>query len=295
MAVASILPGSSRASSHIACTPGRRQRFSSTRPRWTSSTVLAQQRRYVGHGAERHQVEQIRLDERRGPRRNRVLRFQAQEGLRQLEGDADAGQVPEVVGLLVLARVDHGQGRRDLLAAVSVAGNRVVIGDDDVEAERVGVATSAGERMPQSTVMTSPVPQPAMRVRAVVVQTVALVDAVRDVGLDHRSERRERLHEQSSGGHAVGVEVAVDHHPFAGLDAPPDALDSLRHAAQAEGIGAVKAAGQESRPCRPARSRRDCRGSARGAGSGASSERGTHRAFWASCSSALSSAAYLLA
>jgi hypothetical protein len=68
------------------------------------------------------------------------------------------------------------------------------------------------------------------------VQPVAFVNAVGDVRGHVRAQRPKRLDEQRSAGHAVGVEVPVDHNRLAALDRLADAPYRLRHAGQREGV-----------------------------------------------------------
>ena len=90
--------------------------------------------------------------------------------------------------------------------------------------------------MPQSTVTTSFAPIVGDRVERLVVQPVALVDPVRDVGLNPGAKRTERLHEQRGRCHAIRVEIAVHDDLLLRGNGTPDTNHRFVHAKQPEWV-----------------------------------------------------------
>ena len=92
-----------------------------------------------------------------------------------------------MIGLLL--GIDHRQSGRQEVAAVGVELDRVVIGDDHVQAERVSVRHL--DRRADAAVHSNDQPCACRGdpVQRVVVETVAFIHAVGDVGADVRAER----------------------------------------------------------------------------------------------------------
>jgi len=83
------------------------------------------------------------------------------------------------------------------------------------------------------------------------VQAIALLDAVRDVRLDHRAQRAQSLHHQGRRRHTVGVEVAIHGNRLLLTDGLPDACYSLVHIGQVKRVDVQRRALQElARPGR---------------------------------------------
>ena len=113
------------------------------------AAVLVEQGHDVGHGADRDHVE---VRAQRQGQLDAVVATVFEQRVGQLERHAHAGQVGERVAAQ-LGVDDDAVGK--------LPDGLVVVGDDDVEAERAGVSTSAYAPIPQSTVMTRPAPAAA--------------------------------------------------------------------------------------------------------------------------------------
>jgi hypothetical protein len=83
-------------------------------------------------------------------------------------------------------------------------------------------------------------------------QAVALVEPVREVGVDGPAERPEDFEQQGGGGDAVDVVVAEDDDGLAALAGEEQALDGDGHVRQGERVGEVFEPGFEegARGCR---------------------------------------------
>ena len=168
--------------------------------------VLADQRHDVGDGPERRELQQGRLEPGSGGRLEPALG----QRLRHLERDAGAGKLFERVRAVGAVRVDDRNGSREL------GGHVVVIGDDDVQADRVGRrdlgrrrhATVDGDDQPGLLLG-----EDAQDVR---VEAVAVAVAVRDEHLGRRAERQQRPLEDRRSAQTVDVVVAVDDDLLAG-------------------------------------------------------------------------------
>ena len=111
----------------------------------------------------------------------------------------------------------------------------MVVGDDDVQVVFVGrgdlsVGANAAVDCDQQLCLGSD-PQ-----NCIVVEPVAFVDPVRDIGADPSAQRLQCADQQGSRGDAVGVEIPVDAEGLPAAQRLPDALDSDVHVAQQEGV-----------------------------------------------------------
>ena len=119
MAVASTLPGVSFGFFQHRLDAGPARPVELGQAALHQAAILAQQRRQVGHGAQRHQVEQIALFEGRRRGQDRLALLRQQQRLGQLERQAHPGEVPEGVVVGLLLGVDHRQGGRQEVAPSS--------------------------------------------------------------------------------------------------------------------------------------------------------------------------------
>ncbi len=132
--------------------------------------VLPQQRSQVGHGADGHQIEQVRLVP------IGALWHGQSHRLGQLEGDAHPGQHPLRVGGVVALGVDDCHRRRQF------APQAVVVGDDQVQADGAGVGRLDGRADAAVHADDQVNPFAAQRRQGVEVQAIPFVHAVGDVG-----------------------------------------------------------------------------------------------------------------
>ena len=111
----------------------------------------------------------------------------------------------------------------------------MVVGDDDVHAEAVGVrhfldaADAAVDRNQQRGLGGD-------AGDGVQVEAIALIDAVRDVGTHGAAGGLQRHDQQRRRADAVDVKVAVDADRFAAADGAQDALHGRRHVGQLIGV-----------------------------------------------------------
>ncbi len=214
--------------------------------------VFAEQRRDVGHRAEGHEVE-VGEQPLVVPR-VRTGSDESRQGLGELEGDADAGEALEGVGAPGAPGVEHrvggGQDGRGF----------VMVGDDDVDAQGAGLADFGGAR-------NAAIDRDDQRDAGVGVSTdrrhvesVAVVDAVRNVVADVGRVPAQEIHQQRGAGDPVDIVVAPDQ------DAPPlahrerNGVDRVRHAAHPERVVQTRERGVQKGPApHPGRRRRGWR------------------------------------
>ena len=196
--------------------------------------VLAGERDHVRHGRERHVIEEVerqvgRLAERRHQR------------LGELEGDPSATQVLVFGRTGRAARVEHGGGRRQLVA------REVVIGDDDVDpgfprrAHRLHGGNSAVARDDQAGAYASGLPQAGLA------EIVTVPQAMRHERLDLRAYAAQHAGEQRRRALAVHVVVAVHQDRHGGAHGARHELDRALHVEPGEGVGEALEAGPEER------------------------------------------------
>jgi hypothetical protein len=214
--------------------PGRRASLRTVRPRVTSLAVFRQQRGQVGHGADGDQVEQVCFVELGAGGHGLAQR------LGQFVGDADTGEHGVGVGGVGAFGVDNGRCRRQLWPQT------MVVGDDHIQANAVGV-DHFSHRADAAIYSDHQVGGKFFLdfAQGVAVQAIPLVYAVGDVGADlhlGQAEAAQRLGKQDGGGHAVGVEIAIDDDSFISFDGLLQAGDRLVHVGQAKGVGAFQIA-----------------------------------------------------
>ena len=186
--------------------------------------VFARERHDVGHGRERHQVQEMKRQMRRQPQRRH-------ERLRELECDARAAQLLRCGAAVGALRIEH-RGRRGELVA-----GEMVVGDDDLDAGRPGGAyhlhrgdtTVAGDDQPGA--QTARLGEPGRP------EVVAVAQPVRDERVDPAADAREHTGEQRRGTLAVHVVVAVDQDRGTRPDGGDDELDRPRHIGPGVWIG----------------------------------------------------------
>ena len=164
------------------------------------------------------------------------------EGQGQLQRYPHTRQIGEGVGAVGAAGVHHGHGLgQDLFALV-------VVGDDHVHPQGPGVLHLLGGGDAAVHRDNQGDPLAGQGVNGVVVQAVPLFGTVWDVADHLATQRAEKLGEQTGGGDAVHVVVAVDGESLLLPDGPGNALHGLLHVSQEKGVvEQVGAVGQKGR------------------------------------------------
>lgn len=196
-------------------------------PALDQQRVLAGQGHHVRHGAQRHQLEQA-VQEGLVPRRRSGRGVE--QGLGQLEGHPDAGQVG--IGVVAQARMHHRRGRGQALA------QGVVVGNDPVQPE--GPARLHLRHGAHAAVHGDHQGRPPGRRQfadAVQMQAIAVVEAVRDEEPHVGPELVQHAHQQRRGGDAVDVVVAIDADRLVPGQGLADPRHGGGHPLQQEGIG----------------------------------------------------------
>ena len=194
--------------------------------------VLALERHHVGHGGERHQVEQIvgqihREIERRHQR------------LHQLEGDAGAAEPGEPGDVVRPLRVHHRDGGWQLGAG------EVVIGDHHADARGARLPHRLHRRDAAVAGDDQRGAGRAGRVEAGRSEVVAVAQTVGDERHDVRPGGAEGAGEHRGGALAVHVVVAVHQDGAAGAHGSGDGVHRFCHAGEDEGIGEIAERGTE--------------------------------------------------
>jgi len=159
-----------------------------------------------------------------------------------LQGHAHPCQTLEGVGTVGMVGVHHRHGGgQDLLAGV-------VVGDDHLDAlfSGIGHLVHGGDAAVHRDDEGDPLGGEV--VDGLVVEAVALLQPVGDVGQDSAPFGAEELRQQTGGGDAVHVVVAVDRHEFFILNCPADARHRLVHVPQEHGVVGDAAVGIEQSP-----------------------------------------------
>ena len=110
-----------------------------------------------------------------------------------------------------------------------------MVGNDQVQADGAGVGRFDGRADAAVNADDQIDPLAAQRRQRVEVQAVALIHPVGDVRHDQAAlvgHRPQRLGQQNGGGHAVGVEVAIDGDGLAGAQGADDAIRGAVHVGQ---------------------------------------------------------------
>ena len=164
------------------------------------------------------------------------------EGQGQLQRYPHTRQIGEGVGAVGAAGVHHRHGLgQDLFALV-------VVGDDHVHPQGPGVLHLLGGGDAAVHRDNQGDPLAGQGVNGVVVQAVPLFGTVWDVADHLATQRAEKLGEQTGGGDAVHVVVAVDGDGLLLPDGPGNALHGLLHIPQEKGVvEQVGAMGQKGR------------------------------------------------
>ena len=191
--------------------------------------VLVDERDDVGDGAEGGEGKQVEEDGADLGADAISPGSQRRDAPGEFEGDARAAELAEGVGGLAVdadARVDDGVGVGErAVSGFTLAGDVVVVGDDQVEAELVG---GLGLIEGRDATVHADDEAGAFVVEATeggAVEAVALFEAVGDVGAEvgFGLDRADGVVEDAGGGDAVDVVVAVDSDLLAGSDGFKDA------------------------------------------------------------------------
>ncbi len=186
--------------------------------------VLLHQRDHVRDGADCHEVGV------RAQRQRQVDELVAgifQERVRQLEGHADAGEV--AAGIRAELGRDDGAGGQ-------VALELVVVGDDDVHPERLGLGHLCASVDPAVDRDQELDPGGGQLVHRRRRDAVAVAEAVGQPPAHVRAQVAEDADQQERGRDAVGVVVTVHGDGLAALQRLVDAPPRLGHAAHEIGI-----------------------------------------------------------
>ena len=200
--------------------------------------ILTQQGHHVGDSPQGNQVDQVVLFQAHRSLRHGRLPVAAQQGLRQSIGDAHPGQLIEGVAPVLPLGVDHGHRLRQCLA------HGVVVGDDDVDPQVVGVgdlirgADTAVHGDDDADALVGQLGQ------CLFVQAVSFLP-VGDVGDDLAAERAQRLDQEYRGGHPVGVEIAIHRDRLSRPQRLSQPGDGAVHSFEPEGIDRVVLGAEE--------------------------------------------------
>ena len=181
-------------------------------------SVLAHDRGHVGDRSDGREVRE--LERGRG-----TARFVGQDQLRDLEGDAAAGQAHVRVARVGAMRVDDRDGRRQ------GRGQPMVVRDDHVDATRGRDGDLGRGARPRVDRDDDADAVPLGRVDGRDRQAVPLVQPARDVRIHGQAVAPQREDEDREAIEAVRVEVAEDHDPLGSLAGRGQASE------QAIGIG----------------------------------------------------------
>ena len=183
--------------------------------------VFAHQRHHIRHGAHGHQI-----------------RIAAEHGLSiplagadQLHGHAHARQIRVGIAVPGLLAVDHGDGVRQRVGLALV-----VIGDDHVHADGLGVLglLQGGDAAVHGDEQTDPFcPETVQRGT---VEAVAFLVAVGNIAHALEALAAQIVGDQTGGGDAVHIIVAINSDRLLLLDGASQAPDSLGHALHLHGI-----------------------------------------------------------
>ena len=182
--------------------------------------VLVRQRHHVGNGADGHQVcvarQQIRI---------------ALTGAHQLHGHTHARQIRVGVGVAGALAVDEAADLRQGIGAAFV-----VVGDDHVHADPGGMgrllhrgdAAVDGDDQAHALGL--------QRIEGAAVEAVALLIAVGNIVITGQTLPAQVVRQQTGGGDAVHVVVAVDRHGLLPLNGAPNARAGPVHAEDQHGV-----------------------------------------------------------
>ncbi len=203
--------------------------------------ILTQQGHHVGHGSQGDQIQKLLLLQRYLLGGYRGLAVAAQERLGQPVGDAHPGQFAKRVTAVLSLGVDHAHRLGQLVA------DGVMVGDDDVEAQPVGVgdffqrADAAIHRDDDADAILHQLGQGSL------VQSIPLVHAVGDVGTGMTAKCAQRLDQERRRRDAIGVEIAIDGDQLARAQRPAQSSDGSGHALKGKGIHVAIFAVEKSR------------------------------------------------
>ena len=194
----------------------------SGQPGLDDGSVLARHGHHVGHGAHRRQIG-VLPEHQAGPVRSR-----RRHG--QLQGHPHAGQPLEGVGTVGAVGVHHRRSLRDGLLAL------VVVGDDHVNSKLPGKlhlpsgGDAAVHRDDQCDPLLGQVED------RLLIQAVALLQPVGDVGAHPPSQPGEAVGEQTGGGDAVHIVIPVDRHQLSRFQGTAHPEDRPVHVLEQHGV-----------------------------------------------------------
>ena len=191
-------------------------------PGLDNGPVLPRHGHHVGHGAHRRQIG-VLPEHQAGPVRSR-----RRHG--QLQGHPHAGQPLEGVGTVGAVGVHHRRSLRDGLLAL------MVVGDDHVNPQLPGKlhlpggGDAAVHRDDQRD------PLPGQVEDRLLIEAVALLQPVGDVGAHPPPQPGEAVGEQTGGRNAVHVVVPIDRNGLPPLQGPGDPEDRPVHVLEQHGV-----------------------------------------------------------
>ena len=210
-------------------------------PRVDDDAVVVGERHHIGHGAQRRQVHERRQRRRRPVEAPQLAAVTAQRD-QHIEHDAHTGQVLVREGAAGLVGVDDGQRGRQRL------GRQVVVGDDDRQAEAVGMFDTGdrGDAVVDGEQQGWPA-QTRVHQRGIHHfrgEAIAVLEAVGHQVVDGGAHHPKALHRDGDGRGAVAVVVA--HHQDRLL-----VVDGTRQPGHGFGQTPHRVGGQQARQIQP--------------------------------------------
>ena len=153
-----------------------------------------------------------------------------EQGLHELESDADAAESFVGIGTVRAVGIENGErGRQDALG-------QVMIGDDDVHAERTGAFDDGGGADSGVHADDELDAVGCRRFHLARVHAVAVAETIRNLEADRAARHFNGTLQDDRRGSAIHVVVAVDLHRLAVVDGALNARHGAIHIAQQEGI-----------------------------------------------------------
>ena len=208
--------------------PGRSASRETPQPAPHERAVLVGQRYDVGDRGQRDEIGEL---VERGRQRRRIAAVAARpQRLCELEHDAGAAQVGERIGRAGGRARGHDRRIRENVAGA------VMVGHDDVEPELARPRDRLGCRDAAVDGQQQPGAGQRERIDARNGHAVAVLEAVRQEGLDLGAQQAQHLDAERRRAHAVDVVVAVHDDAAAGGDRALDERAGVLHVAQRERV-----------------------------------------------------------
>ena len=200
-------------------------------------TVLAKQRHNVRNRAERHVIEHLLKP---GLKSAEIV-FPAilDKGVRELERSSGSGKDLQVSKFGIDLRIDYRKSFRQFTAGLVVVGHDHVDAAGDRDVDGIAAGNPAINRH-KNAALPERIERLLQRFRG---KSVAVIEAMRNKRMYDSAVLPEDQREQSTGGDAVGIVIAVNQDRLPGGDRLPETFCSGLDAGEPVGIAEIRETG----------------------------------------------------